>query len=115
METLEYNTYDKTEWGDGPWMEEPDKVQFQDEATGLPCLIVRNHFGNLCGYVGVGENHCYFGKGYDEIDYEVVEVHGGLTFAAFCQPGPESQAICHIPGQGESDNIWWFGFDAGHA
>ncbi len=41
MEKIEYRTVDKTGWGEGPWQSEPDKRQWQDEATGLPCLIVR--------------------------------------------------------------------------
>ena len=57
METIEYRTMDKSVWGPGPWQNEPDKRQWQDEATGLPCLIVRNSMGALCGYVGVSEGH----------------------------------------------------------
>ena len=41
METIEYNNYDKSEWKQGEWQNEPDKVQFEDEATEYPCLIVR--------------------------------------------------------------------------
>ena len=50
MDTREYQTIDKATWGDGPWLTEIDKRQWQDERTGLPCLIVRNESGgNLCG------------------------------------------------------------------
>lgn len=62
MKTMQWVTRDKSEWGDGPWASEPDKMQWEDEATGYPCLIVRNRFGALCGYVGVAPNHPYFGK-----------------------------------------------------
>jgi hypothetical protein len=31
-----YTTVDKSEWGAGPWNDEPDKVQFTDKETGLP-------------------------------------------------------------------------------
>lgn len=42
-------------------------------------------------------------------------VHGGLNFATFCQDtGDESQGICHIPGPGEPDHVYWLGFDCGH-
>jgi hypothetical protein len=81
MENLEYRTIDKSAWGRGPWQSEPDKMQFTDEATGLPCLIVRGPSGALCGYVGVGKSHPYFEKDYDDCG---VSVHGGLTFARFC-------------------------------
>lgn len=60
METIEYRTMDKSKWNRGPWDSEPDKKQWQDEATGLPCLIVRNRMGALCGYVGVPESHPLF-------------------------------------------------------
>lgn len=53
METIEYRTADKSQWGEGPWTAEPDKRQWRDEATGLPCLIVRGPHGAFCGYVGV--------------------------------------------------------------
>lgn len=44
----EYRTIDKTGWPIGQWTNEPDKVQWIDEATGLDCLIVR-HRG--CGHL----------------------------------------------------------------
>jgi hypothetical protein len=103
---------DKSTWGDGPWQSEPDKMQWTDLATGLPCLIVRNHFGALCGYVGVSREHPAYGKEFDKVD---AEVHGGLTFANRCSPSEAVDAICHIPAPGEPDDVWWFGFDASHA
>jgi len=103
---------EKATWGPGPWTDEPDKEQFTDEGTGLPCLVKRNHFGSLCGYVGVSEGHPWFAKDYSDLP---ANVHGGLTFADFCQEGDEAQAICHIPGPGEPDRVWWLGFDCGHA
>jgi hypothetical protein len=115
METREYRTADKSEWGEGPWQTEPDKIQWQDEATGLPCLIVRNTrvTGALCGYVGVAEGHPDFAKGYNDVE---VEVHGGLTFAAFCtETDDESSHICHRPAPGEPDHVWWLGFDCSHS
>jgi len=105
---------DKTSWGPGPWSGEIDKEQFSDEATGLPCLIKRNQMGALCGYVGVSEGHPWFGVDHSEID-ETAEVHGGLTFAGSCQEGGEAETICHIPGPGEPDHVWWAGFDCSHA
>jgi hypothetical protein len=113
MKDLEYRTMDKSAWGDGPWQHEPDKMQFVDAATGLPCLIVRNRFGALCGYVGVSKGHPYYGKVYDDPD---VSVHGGLTFADFCDPkGDEAKSICHKVEPGEDDQVYWLGFDMAHA
>lgn len=85
MQSIEYHTVDKSEWGDGPWQQEPDKKQWQDKATGLPCLIVRGPSGALCGYVGVSRRHPAYGKSYDDVD---VRVHGGLTFANTCAEEP---------------------------
>lgn len=120
MKTIEYNTIDKSTWGQGPWMSEPDKKQFVDAATGLPCLAVRHtDSGHWCGYVGVPEGHPFFKVEYDEvraIDGEWIEVHGGLTFASMCQPGEdESRGVCHLPGAGEPDHVWWLGFDCAHS
>lgn len=120
METIVYDTnplLDKTGWPTGEWDNEPDKMQWQDETTGLPCLVVRNRWGALCGYVGVPNNHRFY-----EIDYHNVvaengdhpRVHGGLTFASKCSEGPENETICHVPEAGESDDVWWLGFDCGH-
>lgn len=113
MKTIEYTTIDKSAWRRGEWDNEPDKVQWQDEATGLPCLVKRNGMvGILCGYVGVDSSHPHYGKGYSElID---IDVHGGLTYAAGCSHGDETTNICHIPSEGEPDNVWWFGFDCNH-
>jgi hypothetical protein len=104
----------KAEWPHGPWDDEPDKVQWPDERTGFPCLAVRNHFGVWCGYVGVLPGNPYYGQPYQDL-YDF-HVHGGLTFAGSCSPeGPEGRTICHAPDPGEPDDVWWFGFDCGHA
>lgn len=104
----------KAKWGAGEWQQEPDKMQWADEATKLPCLIVRNQLGALCGYVGVFKGHPYFEKEYRDIN---CEVHGGLTFSDFCEPHPENKehGICHIVSEGEDDHVWWLGFDCAHA
>jgi len=116
METKEYRTIDRkaVQWPSGPWDSEPDKVQWPDEETSLPCLAVRHpHSGHWCGYVGVTEGHPFFGKGYNDVD---VNVHGGLTFARACNPKEtEAEGICHLPGEGEPDHVWWFGFDCAHS
>lgn len=132
MQTKQYTTVDKSEWPRGAWDEEPDKVQWQDPSTGLPCLIVRASAGVLCGYVGVPESHPWHGRTYSapigECTAECTEedhyghcidsrirVHGGLTFSDACEPGAhEARGICHIPAPGEPDHVWWFGFDCGH-
>jgi GNAT superfamily N-acetyltransferase len=100
-------------WGVGPWVHEPDKVSWTDPLTGRPCLVVRNHMGSLCGYVAVDPGHRLHGVSYNQVDCEL-EVHGGLTFSDKCDDGPHGR-ICHIPEPGKPHNVWWFGFDCGHA
>lgn len=118
MKALEWSSKDKTGWPDGPWMDEPDKAQWQDEQTGLPCLIVRGPVGALCGYVGVEEGHPLFEvKGIPLIEAACgVHVNGGLTFGGFCSEGRlEGEGICHVVEAGENDRVWWLGFDCSHS
>lgn len=105
---------DKAEWGEGDWTTEPDKLSWTDPNTGMPCLIVRGPAGALCGYVGVTEGHPLFGN---SEPYEIdVDVHGGLTYGDACFPSDdEGRHICHVPKAGESDHVWWLGFDCAHA
>lgn len=114
MEYKEYVTVDRTGWPEGQWQGEPDKVQWQDEETQLPCLAVRNpHSGAWCGYVGISKQHALYGVNYQNAPN--FEVHGGLTFSNFCSPEEsEESRICHIPSPGEPDHVWWFGFDCNH-
>jgi hypothetical protein len=114
MKPMEWTNVDRSNWPSGPWDGEPDQAQWVDEATGLPCLAKRHpRSGHWCGYVGVSEGHAAFGKGYDD-DAVDVRVHGGLTFASFCE-GEPGRGICHLPEPGEPDRVWWIGFDCHHA
>lgn len=111
-----YHSRDKSDYPEGPWMDEPDKIQFVDEATGFPCLIVRNHVGSLCGYVGVRPDHPLHGVHYQDDRADGLSVHGGVTFTDFCdEDAEEDSGICHVPECGDIDRIWWFGFDCAHA
>ena len=112
METIEHKTHDRSGWLSGEWDNEPDKIQWQDPTTKLPCLMVRNPAGGWCGYVGVPRNHPAYEKDYDDV---AAEVHGDLTYANKCVEGPRDKSICHIPGEGESDDVWWLGFDCMHS
>lgn len=135
MQTLEWTTIDKSDWPvRGEWDGEPDKKQFRDAATGLPCLALRGLGGHWCGYVGVSKDHPWHGKDYDTCvrpenheDYEgdgyhysctlrgVIEIHGGITFADGCEHSEDpSSGICHVSAPGEPDDVWWFGFDCAH-
>lgn len=104
-------------WEDGPWKTEPDKAHWIDEETGLDCLIVRNHMGALCGYVGLPSEHDLYGKHYRAVHelHNDIDVHGDLTFSDGCQPNKsESTGICHS-GNVAHNNVWWLGFDTAHA
>lgn len=76
VETREWRYEDKASWPSGPWQDEPDKLQWQDEATGLACLVVRGPMGALCGYVGVPESHPWFGKDYSDCLLADAKPHG---------------------------------------
>jgi hypothetical protein len=107
-----WTTIDKSSWSRGPWDDEPDKVQWKDEETGFVCLAVRHpDSGHWCGYVGLPESHPGHGQSRDE--FRSLDVHGLVTFADFCQEGPEDSSICHVPDSG-SDKVYWIGFDCQH-
>lgn len=121
-----YRWADKADWGEGPWQEEYDKLQWVDEATGLDCLAVRQiDCGHLCGYVGVPEGHPVYGLDTMTAREPLVpdgagglvplDVHGGITAVTACRAGPECGAVCHVPRPGRPDDIVWVGFDCAHA
>src|SRR6476660_6887412 len=91
---------DKTGWGDGPWMAEPDRVDFVH--SGLACLALRHpHHGNWCGYVGVPCEHPAYGRAYEDVDVDIART---LNYAAPCEG-----LICHVPAPGMPDDVWWLG------
>lgn len=132
---------DKEALPPGVWHDEPDKAVWIDEATDLDCMINRNRMGALCGYVGVPPEHRLHGIGYSEhmldcpkkVESEIItgyfscdcneprpeaifDVHGGLTYSGSCQESEDpAQDVCHAPEPGRHHDIWWFGFDCGHA
>jgi hypothetical protein len=93
--------------GPGPWTGEPNRIEFRH--AGLPCILHRGGMGAWCGYVGLSPNHPLHGVGYSEAG-EKVGAHGGLTYAKPC-----AGCVCHVPKPGEAENLWWLGFDCGHA
>lgn len=115
----------------GPWLGEADKVSWIDEATGLECIMLREHpDGYLRGFVGVPSTHPLFGWDHDAVPASLgIAVHGGLTYSRICDDGPdprrrlitEYRRICHVvvgevPLQHATDHRagqgqWWFGFD----
>lgn len=113
---------------DGPARGEADKVAWQDRATGLECIIMRDpKAGNLRGFVGLPPGHPLFGYKHCAIPADVgIEVHGGLTYSAACDVsadrlGREARSICHVTvvvkkesyatSHRPVDDAWWFGFE----
>ena len=83
MQTRTWTSIDKSAWGPGAWQDEPDRIQFPDPPTGLPCQMVRHHkLGHWCGFVGLPDWHPWHG-----IQHHLVEadVHGGLSFGGFAE------------------------------
>lgn len=104
--TLGEDMNDKSQWPTGPWTEEPD--QLESRYGGLPCLILRSHMGNLCGYVGVWNDHPWYREHYDKIN---ARVHGGLTYS-----GRANKHVRHTRQEGDRDtDVWFVGFDCAHA
>lgn len=62
--------------------------------------------GYACGYIGVPPEHPWYGKHYDDISSEAINVHRGLTWAGNEVP---NQPECR-PERG----LWWLGFDTAH-
>lgn len=106
---------DRSPWPPGPWDGEPvDRVDWVDPVTRYPCFVKRGPLGAWCGYVGVPPGHRHHGADMDDVN---VVVHGGLSFAAPCEPDderPHVERICHVPAPGEPDDVWWLGFDCSH-
>lgn len=125
MEIAEPRKIDKSKWGNGPWQNEPDRIEW--EKHGMPCLMLRTDMGNWCGYVAVNPGHPWHSKGYtsctapeicekqkadgycDHTPEHILDVHGGITYANQC-----AGHICHVPKPGKPDNVFWFGFDCAH-
>lgn len=84
-----------------PWETEPDNAEWVDEDTGYKCRIVRHdHFGHLCGYVGIPNTHPLWSKHYSDDEVWNIHAHGGLTHS-----GEDLD---------DSAGTWWFGFDCSH-
>lgn len=127
---------DKHKWPPGPWMDEPDELEWRDEATGLSCLIRRGHFGQLNGYVGVPPGHPYYGwHGTDEIPMPPgflkrtpdINKIGIFQLVSFAFSGGRKHNVVPLSlmlevhggltfsGERTNTGLWYFGFDAGHS
>ena len=57
------------------------------------------------------KDHPFYEHLYNKIDSDI-NCHGGLTFSRHCD-GNTEKGICHFTKS--EDDVWWFGFDCGHA
>jgi hypothetical protein len=129
---------EKSEWGPGSWQEEPDELDWVDEATGYKCLIKRHWTGCLNGYVGLSEGHPMYGKRYgDRIPLDDApslplnadslggiplllelmhdELHGADGLAAIDVVFQVHGSVTFTDFWEDQDNgLWYFGFDTGH-
>jgi hypothetical protein len=127
---------DKSRWGDGPWQNEPDELDWIDERTGLRCHILRHpEMGQLNGYVGVPASHVLYGWQYDDhirlrpdflegasdqvgiIDMFCYALGGGDKHGTI-PVGLALKAHQGVNFSGNADfddSLWWFGFDCSHA
>jgi len=100
---------DRTNWPPGPWDSEPDRIEWRDEATGLPCVIIRpNNDGHLCGYVGVPIWHMFYGKHCDDIGFDDDEYTGPYRGVTYAKHG--NAHVRHTQLTNEPDRFWWLGF-----
>lgn len=91
----------RSSWGPGPWEDEPDRVDWTTKA-GFPAQIYRSKVGSLCGYVGLPKGHPLHGEPHEKMRH--LRAHGGVNYVTPSRPD-----------DGEPADLWWVGFDCGHA
>ena len=121
-----------------PWLTEPMQMDFIH--AGLQCAMRRGPFGAWCGYVGVPEEHPFYGVQYgDKVDFsdsgrlpiDMQRLGPINVFISALDPDRDNNSIelcmilpCHggitFSGEGDhlpqaSEKLWWLGFDCGHA
>lgn len=135
----------RSKWPHGPWTNEPDRVEwrhngmpclilrnpsggnlcgyvgvapghplhglnYSDESPALAALLEKRKTEPIGEHPGMGILLACLSGTIEARPDVVLRAHGGLTYAEGC-----SGAICHVPAEGEPDNLWWFGFDCAHA
>lgn len=87
----------RSQWQDGPWMTEPDLVEWRTNEVPYPLMIVRGSLGSLCGYVGVPPGHPFHRRDVRTSNITWSAPCGGLMAPT-----------------GEPPACWWLGFDCAH-
>jgi hypothetical protein len=102
------------QWGEGPWLDEPDVVIWGDADTFMTCFAIRNMAGAWCGYVAVDDKHPLYGVAYTAPELDDAPAHGGLTYSGAAH---ELSALVQAGFVRNADtaSAWLFGFDCCHA
>lgn len=102
----------KAFWPAGPWHDEPDRIDWVDPPTGVPCMMRRNDFGAWCGYVAIPPTHPWVNLSRDEMSPSP-HCHGGLTFKDHWEDWkPENGDRYRDADIGTT--LPWIGFDCHH-
>jgi len=100
---------DKRSWGEGEWLNEPDKIQFASP-EGYRCLALRNYTtGSWCGYVEVSRRHPSYGlscNGIDNLLEEVAQAQFSEVLHKWYEAGhkdlPPTDDMIELPDPSES-------------
>lgn len=114
----------KSEWGPGPWQDEPDEKYWTDAVTRLDCCILRAQVtGSLCGYVGVDQSHPAFELSYrglpseeDKVRHEAFRERlriWGRGRDRDLDSFPPDQMPPEVPVSGIGDKLWGAGVHGG--
>ena len=102
----------KALWPAGPWHDEPDRIDWVDPVTGVPCMMRRNDFGAWCGYVALPPTHPWAKLSRDEMA-PYPHCHGGLSFNDHWEDwNPENGDRYRDVDIGTT--LPWIGFDCHH-
>jgi hypothetical protein len=107
------------------------------EHAGLACKVVLTRMGHHCGYVGLPQEHPWFGKSYSDVvtvsqeiikrPIEIDKVGAINVFCAALKNTEESLSRGEIEMvlavdvhggltyAGEREGLWWLGFDCAHS
>ena len=103
---MELRNFDWSNFEAGIWNDEPDFIQWMDESTALPCLMVRNKpLGVWRAYVGVEPGHSAYSLDADELRRNNIEIYGELGYT-----GHGGDDITLIGNDGQTFRLWWIGF-----
>lgn len=134
---------DRTDWPAGPWDGEPDRiewrhrgfpclmlrnayggwcgyvgvspehplhgVEYNQPSPALETALERRKQTPVGESPGMGVYIALLSGEVRPTPDLALSVHGGITYSNKCSGG-----ICHVPEAGETDDIFWFGFDCGH-